>query len=736
MKGQMTDKKIVSVSMKKRIALVATAFILFFVILVGRIAYLSIVQHDYYSARASSQQLRDTIVSAERGVIYDRNMNILARSATVWTVALVPVRIEEDEVDLISNYLSEKLDVPYEYVKERCVGDGYYSIIKRKVDKPIVDDILAFIEKEELAGITFTQDTKRYYPYGNFASQLLGFVGTDNNGLYGLESYYDSYLSGISGRILTAVNAHGNNMYYEHESVTEAVDGYSLVLTIDEVIQHTLEKALEDACRQHNVKNYACGIIMNAKTGAILAMSTKPDFNPNDPLTITDEKTLLSLEEITDQDEYLDALSAAQYSQWTNRAISDIYEPGSVFKVVTASAALETGTSTLDSQFYCSGAQQVYEDIVMHCAYLPGHGMQNFAEATMHSCNPAFIQMGQALGRHNFYNYFKGYGLTERTGVDLPGEANSVYYTEENMGIVELASCSYGQSNAITPIQMTTAFAACVNGGYLMQPYVVSQVLDSDGNIVEQHEPEMKRQVISKETSSEMCQILEKLVEETNGQNAYVAGYRIGGKSGTGEKLNGQEGEFVASFCAFAPADDPEIVCLILVDGARSYSIYGGVIVAPIVASVMADVLPYLGVEAVYSDDEMDNVEVYVPNVMDYALTSAYAQLQKRGLEYEVVGSGTQVVGMYPYDGTPVAKGSVVYLYTDESEPKVIEVPDFTNQSLSYVQSVCKSIGLNLKAIGANATGAVVVSQAIAPGESVRVGSVIEVDFINKNLND
>ncbi len=731
-----TKRKLTDMGMKKRILVVATAFILFFVIITGRLAYLTIWRHEYYSERASSQQLRDTVVAAERGVIYDTNMNILARSATVWTVALAPIRIEEENYDRIATFLSQKLDIDYDTVYEKCTGNNYYSIIKRKVDKPVVDEIQEFIDKYDITGIQFTEDTKRYYPYGNFASQLLGFVGTDNNGLYGLESYYDSVLSGTAGRMLTAVNAYGKDMYYEHETLTDAIDGYSLVLTIDNEIQRILETALDKAYEEHNVKNYATGIIMNAKTGAIYAMATKPDFNPNTPLVISEESTVETLAEIEDEAEYLDALSAAQQNQWKNKAISEVYEPGSVFKVVTASAALESGTCTLDDMFYCYGGKVITSEITMHCARMEGHGAEDFTNAVINSCNPAFIEIGQKLGAKRFYTFFKAYGLAEKTGIDLPSESNSVYYTDKTMGIVELSSCAFGQSNTITPIQMITAFAACVNGGYLVQPYVVGQILDSDGNIVENHETLLKRQVISQETSATMRNILEQVVENANGQNAYVAGFRIGGKSGTAEKLNGQDREYVASFCAFAPADDPEVICLVLLDGSRSYSIYGGVIVAPIVANIMSEVLPYLGVEAVYKDDEMETIETYVPNVMDYSLTSAYAQIQKHGLTHVVVGDGQRVTDQYPVGGFSLSKGSTVFLYTDDAEPKYIDVPDVNGRSVSYVKSLFASLGLNFIVNGSTTSSAVAVAQDIEPGTSVREGTIITIDFVNKNIND
>ena len=731
-----TEAKRKIITMKSRIMLATAAVFLFFIFLVVRLAYLQLVKHDYYSSLASSQQLRDTVVSAQRGTIYDTNMNILARSATVWTVALTPRSIAEEDYDDISSFLSEKLDVPYDTVYAKCGEGTYYSIVKRKVDKPMVDEIQSFMREKKIGGITFTEDTKRYYPYGSLASQVLGFVGTDNNGLYGIEAYYESYLAGISGRLLTAVNAQGTNVYYEYETQTAAEDGYSLVLTIDTVIQKYLEDALYQLYEEHNVSNYDCGIIMDVNTGEILAMAGYPDFDPNDPLAILDADKAAALSEITDDEAYLAALGKAQTDQWRNRTISDVYEPGSVFKVVTASAALESGTFKTDDEFYCPGYKYVTGNIRMFCAHHEGHGHETFAQAVVNSCNPAFIEIGTAMGKETFYDYFRSFGMNEKTGVDLPSEATSIYYTDKTMGIVELASCSYGQSNAITPIQMITAVSAAVNGGYLVQPYVVKEILDSNGNVIRTNGTSVKRQVISEETSATMCGILEKVVEEASGANAYVAGFRLGGKSGTGEKLGGDGTEYVASMCIFAPADDPKIACLIMVDGAHSYSIYGSAIVAPVIGRIMSEVLPYLGVEPKYSDDEMANVNVYVPNVMDYSLTMAYASLQKKGLEYIVVGNGTEVVNQYPAGGTSIPKGSVVVLYTEETEPRMVEIPDLTGYSVSYVRSLFKSLGLNLKIGGAATSNATAVSQGVAPGTSVQEGTVVTVDFIISGVGD
>ncbi len=722
-----------TVNMKRNMTLLTGTVVVLFMCLIVRLAYISLIKHDYYSELATSQQLRDTTIFANRGTIYDSNMNILARSATVWTVALDPKHLEEEDYEKVSLFLSEKLDVPYESIMEKCHEDSYYSIVKRKVDKPVKDEIEKYMDEEEIYGIAFTQDTKRYYPYGNLASQVLGFVGTDNNGLYGLEAYYEQYLSGISGRILTAVNANGGNMYYRLENVTEAEDGYNLVLTIDTNIQKYLDQALDEAVKEHNVANYACGIVMNVNDGSIYAMSSKPDFDPNDPLEIYSDLLKEKVGSASDEEGYLSALSDAQQYQWRNKAISDIYEPGSVFKVVTASAALESGTCTLESRFSCYGSYNVYGSIYIDDARSYAHGDEDFTEATINSCNSAFMQMGLAMGQEIFYRYFKAFGLTERTGIDLPGESGSSYYTAEQMGPVELASCSFGQSNSITPIQLITAVAAAVNGGYLVEPHVVKEITDTNGNIVEQMNYSAKRQVISKETSKMMCQVLEKVAENSN---AYVSGFRLGGKSGTAEKLNSDSGDFVSSFCAFGPADSPEVICLILYDGAHSYSTYGGNIVAPVVASVMSYTLPYLGVEAIYSDDELESIDVWEPYVNSYSLTNAKARLQSAGLNIKVVGDGTTVVAQYPQGGTSIPKGSTVVLYTEETEPRYVTVPDLDGYNENYVRSVFESLGLNLKASGSVSYDAEAKSQSVPAGESVPEGTVIEVGFILSDTND
>ncbi len=739
MKQDNVKKKTVTSNIKKRMTVTVGFLVCGFCVLIIVLARISIVNHDRYSELAISQQLRDTVVTAQRGTIYDSNMNELAKSATVYTIALSPKDIEVKDRETIAAGLSEILGVDHDTILKKCEENNYYSIVQRKVDQPLVDAVRAFIVEKNVDGVSFTEDSKRYYPYGNFAAQVLGFVGTDNQGLSGIEAYYDDELSGTAGRVVSAKNAVGSDMYYEYETIYEPTQGYSLVLTIDEVIQHYLEKHLESALKVHNVQEGVTGIVMNVKTGEILAMSCKPDYDPNDPFTILDETAAGQVAALFGTDGYGAALASAQYEQWSNGAISDFYEPGSVFKVVTASTALETGACTLNSTFYCTGSKQVGPR-TMQCAHTAGHGSEDFTHAVINSCNPAFIEIGQAIGVQNFYNYFEAFGLTKRTGVDLPGEgypeAGVTYYSAGGMGIVELSSCAFGQSNNVTPLSLITAVSAAVNGGYLVTPHIVKQVLAEDGSIVESHGAEIRRQVISEETSATIAGILERVVAEGNSQNAYVAGYRIGGKSGTSQRLGGGEG-YIASFCAIAPADDPEIAVLITYTNAKSpVSIYGGTIVAPVVGSVMADVLPYIGINPVYTEAELESIDVATPAITGYSLTGAAAMLQKIGLTYTAIGDGTSVVKQFPQAGQSVPRGSNIILYTTEAEERYVTVPDVTGKTISAAQATLRSVGINLKATGASTDSAIASSQNIAEGTSVPTGTVLTVEFINEGIAD
>ncbi|MCI6640886.1 MAG: PASTA domain-containing protein [Pygmaiobacter massiliensis] len=741
MKQNKTQKRNTTVFIRRRIlAVTALMAVVGFGVLCARLAKLQIVDYEMYQAMASSQQLRSTTIPANRGVIYDTNMKVLAQSATVWNLSLSPKEIDEEDRAGIAKGLAELLGVDEATLLEKMENsESYYESVAKKVEKPTVDAVRQWLSDTGYTGVNLDQDTKRYYPYGDFAAAILGFVGTDNTGLAGLEAYYDEELSGTPGRSVQATNARGSEMPYTEEAYYDAQDGNSLVLTVDETIQHSLETNLELAVKTHNVSERAVGIVMDVNTGAILGMATESGYDPNDPFTIYDEAVAAQVEAVLDDpatedvDEHKQALSQAQQEQWRNKAVNDLYEPGSVFKTVTAAAALDSGAATIHSSYSCSGYMTV-AGTVMRCAHTEGHGVQSLLQAYDNSCNPAFMQIGAALGADRFYDYLVSFGLTEKTGIDLPGESQSLYYDADGLGPVQLASCSFGQSLKITPIQMITAVATAVNGGNLAQPHVVSKILDASGNIIEDCTPAAKRQVISEETSALMRQ----LMEEACVTNAKVAGYSIGGKSGTSQKLDSGDAEArIASYVAVAPIDDPQIAVLIILDEPHSYSDYGGVIAAPVAGKVLSDVLPYIGIQPVYAEGENVQSTTYLGDYSGQLLVEAQSALQNRGFFQTVVGSGTTVVRQFPAAGSTLPKGSTVVLYTDESADQMVTVPSVVGHSVSSAEEALASAGLNIYRDGAQAgTNVTAVLQSVEAGTSVPRGTVVTVTFADNTLYD
>lgn len=735
--------KIPSKSMKFRLNLVVFGLILVaFLGLIVRIVYISCfaeVDGVKYGVKAYNQQLGADTIAANRGTIYDRNMNVLAQSATVWTVSVAPNLItEESDRELIAKGLSEILEMDYQEVLDKTKKNTKYEIVKRKVEKPEADEITAYMEEHKLSGVHMVEDTKRYYPQGSLASHVIGFTGSDNQGLYGVEIQYDSILSGTPGKVVIAQNAQGTNMPFEYEYYYPAQDGNSLVLTIDQTLQRYLDKALEQVIDTHHPTNRAAGIMMDVNTGEILAMSTQPDYDLNDPFTITDQNLLSKLEGLEG-----DALTKETKNQreqmWKNKAISENYEPGSVFKVVTASAALEEKTMTLQSTFNCTGSAKV-GDRTMKCWKTSGHGAEDFTQAVVNSCNPAFIQIGQSLGPELFYRYFSQFGMTEKTGIDLPGESQSQYATEEQLqNPVTLASESFGQTESITPIQMMTAFAATVNGGYIVTPHVVKQIIDQEGNIQETNNGEIKRQVISEETSVMMRQVLEQVVSANGGSNASVPGYKIAGKSGTAQKLNytSATGDtvYVSSFVGAVPADNPQFALFIMVDEPRSGLYYGSAVASPAFAQVMTDAIPYMGISPQYTEEELQNLSVSVPYVQNSSVADAQAKLQNASLASEVIGGGDTVIKQVPSTGSNVNKGAKVLLYTEEQEAETVVVPDVTGMTQEAVNQLLTSYGLN---IAFNNTGvqnqkSLSRSQDPPAGTTVEKGSVVTVEFLTND---
>ena len=713
-------------------------------VLIVRLFYLQVVQADMWKEKASSQQMYSTSITATRGNIYDRNMKTLARSVTVWTVFISPAEMKEEQRELVASGLSEILDVDYDMVYEKSLKTWRYNeTIKKKVDNDTADEVTAFIQENDIRGIYLTEESMRYYPYGNLASTVLGFTGSDGSGAYGLEAYYNKALSGTDGVIASVRNAKGTAMPFSEQQIYDAEDGQSLVLTIDETVQHYLEKHLENAVQEHEVQNRAVGIVMDVKTGEILAMSTKPDFDPNEPSAIYDTATAEALAEQLEEaggdeeklDAYYEALGEAQLAQWRNKAISDPYEPGSVFKLITASAALETGTVTGSTPFYCPGYIEVAGNRIA-CWKAGGHGNIDFVGAIKGSCNPAFIMTGQALGAELFMEYLDKFGLYDVTGVDLPGEATSIMHSRETMlneNMASLSSASFGQTFKVTALELMTAVNATVNGGYLMQPYVVSQVLDSDGNVISSTEPVVVRQVISEETSALVASYAEQVVsgEGGSGARAAVPGYRIGGKTGTSQKLDQEGDETILSFYGFAPADDPEIAVLVMLDEPQKNNQYGSVIAAPVVGNILADILPYLGFEPSYTEEELSSADMATPYLINYGLQEAQSTLVQAGLEYRVVGSGTTVVGQTPGAAMPIPGGGTVVLYTEEGEKTTASVPYVIGKTGNEANRLILNAGFNIKIEGESLEheGCVAVAQSIEAGENAEIGTVITVTF-------
>ncbi len=708
---------------------------------------------DELRGKAMNQQMENTLIPAERGNIYDRNGNTLAQSATVWNVIIDPSVIKQSDdktaagetpmSQKVATHLSNILEgVTYEDVMTLAADTTkQYKRVKMRITRPVMEEILEAEEVYGLVGIDFEESPRRFYPYGSFASTVLGFCNEDG-GAYGIEAYYNKKLSGTPGRILSARNAVGNEMDYDYKVQVPPEHGQSLVLTIDEVVQHYLEKAMETALIAHNPAKRISGIVMDVNTGEILAMATKEDFDPNTPSEVTSKKGLERLEGLTGE-EYQTQLGQERFTQWRNKAVSDPYEPGSVFKLVTLASAIESGHARETDSFYCNGVLEVANRSI-HCWKTSGHGQETLTQILVNSCNPGFMTLGQRMGVETFTKYFEAFGLTEKTGIDIPGEAESIYHSAERMGIVELSSSSFGQTFKVTPIQMMVADAATINGGYLLKPFVVKQVLDAEGNVVESYDRTVRRQVISEETSKMVASMAEKVVSEGSGNGAYVAGYRVGGKTGTSQKLDqldeyGQVTDHVLSFFGFAPADNPQVAVLVLIDEPELKSAYGSVIAAPVVGAIMSDILPYLDIEPKYTEEELEKREIYVKDVIGQKPHEAQSIMANAGLQGKLMGNGAEVIRQIPTPGAPVPKGSTVILYTDEeTEAPTVEAPNVVGLSGTEANKRIVSNRLNLRIVGADIDeeGTVAVSQSPDPGEVLEIGSVITVNFINQNATE
>ena len=756
---------------------------------------LQIRQHDELQEKAVAQQTRSTVITASRGTIYDRNGHPLAVSATAENVFVDPKGLQQyleeqaeqgntevRDAEYIARGLSRILEVDEETILEKMEKtSSAYEIVKKRVDQEVADEVRKFINGEiddegnqlttvnddgetvlisdpdkspvRVHGVYMEPDSKRYYPNGTLAANVLGFVNNDNVGGVGLEAKYDSVLQGTAGLTITARDNNGNDMLYQYEQYYDAENGNSLVLTLDRGVQAALEKGLSSMITKFDAAKGGTGIIMDVNSGAILAMASYPTYDPNSYGTLYDEKLQSQLDsqlaelaqnraDYETEEDYQAAVSAAKSSvlssQWRNKCIDSTYEPGSTFKPITLATALEEGVVDMNTTFNCTGSITVQGwGRPINCSKRAGHGLQTLKVATGNSCNPAFVTMGLKIGTETYYKYLKSFGLMEKTGVDMIGEVAGIFADEEsfNSNVVSLASYAFGQTFNVTPLELIRAQAATINGGYLYTPYVVEQVLDDSGAVVEQHESVPVRQVISEETSAKVRECLEWVVSDGGGRNGQVAGYRIGGKTGTND--------VVVSFMCFAPADDPQIIMLLTMDTpsrTTGTAVFGGTMVAPTASSIMSEVLPYLGIEPEYTAEELAGADTTVPNVVGMTLEDAKTRLSNAGFACTTVGDGATVTDQTPAGGAIVPNNASIILYLGAEKPDTpCTVPNVVGKSASEANKALTNAGLIMRASGAttSSSGNVhAITQDVSAGTQVPAGTVVTVQFGDNSVLD
>ncbi|HOO06691.1 MAG TPA: penicillin-binding transpeptidase domain-containing protein [Ruminococcus sp.] len=794
-----------SKAMKFRTKAVMTAsFSLLFAAVTANFFNISVLNNRKYQEMANAQHFGSITISAHRGSIYDAKGTALAKSASVYKVFLDPQRFREDmetlqkridkrnedkrtgayepvydengvEQDQLPEsaaafreeavqLLASRLNIKPEKVSAAMEENSQYSVLQDQVEKPVSDELLGFFSQYGLTCLNVEEDTKRYYPQDDLAASVIGFTAGDGYGAYGIEAYYDDYLAGTDGRTISATDSHGNELPYRYSKTYPAKNGNDVYLTIDMNIQYILEKYLQEMVTTFEVKNRACSILMDAKTGAIYGMATCPSFDLNDPYTIADPVLLQQLSELqatpgTSTEALDEAKAEARELQWKNKCITEVYEPGSVFKVVTSASAIEENLIDLDhDSFVCYGQVELPGALApIKCHDTGGHGAQTFQQALTNSCNPAFIEIGRRLGVEKFCYYFDAFGLRERTGIDLPAESAGIEYTADEMTNVDLAVSAFGQGETITPIEMINSYCAAINGGYLLQPYVVDKIVDEDGNVVLKNERTVKRQVVSEETSAKMRDALEKVVSGNGGGNVTIKGYSIGGKSGTSQRLSitaqglimekdqeedADAQEYAASYVCFAPADDPQIILLVMADMPnKNIGYYGSKVAVPTARDILTDVLPYMGINPEYSDEELANLDVKVP-LLQGSINDAKATLDGLGVKYNIVGEGPNIIAQSPLTGSSMSKDGTVWLFTEadyaSSDDYLREVPDLVGLSATYANESIVYSELNYVARGASVTreDAVVNSQSIPPGSKVAKGTTIELEFIVNSNQD
>lgn len=719
--------------------------VVMFVLLFFRLFDLQITRHEELQSKAVNQQTRRTVVTASRGTIYDTAGNILAISSSAETIILSPLEINnalndtENPVtwtkDSLAAGLAEILGKDAASIRKRMDNvKSQYELIQLRADEEVAAKVRAYVEENKISGVHLVADTKRYYPYGSLAAQVIGFVGDDNTGLYGLEAYYEEELEGQSGLVISAKDQAENDMLYTYEQYFAAKNGSDLTLTLDTTIQYYLEKGLEAMTDKFSAANGASGIVMNAKTGGIMAMASYPNYDLNDFLTVSDQ----TLQERIGRGE--NTLAEMQLLQWRNKALNDTYEPGSTFKILTLSAALEEGVVDKTTTVNCGGSVNI-SGYTIHCSNKNGHGLQTLVQSVGNSCNPAFINYGLRIGNEKFYEYMRSFGLMNTTGIDLGGEAVGVFAADSSFTQLDLACYAFGQNFTVTPLTLISAQAACVNGGYLHTPYLVERITDSDGNVTYRHDSTPVRQVISEQTSATVRECLEYVVASGTGKNGQVAGYRIGGKTGTADK--GQTGDVVVSFLCFAPADDPQVIMLITMDTpSRATGTYvsGGNMVAPTASTIMAEILPYLGIEPSYSAEELLGMDTTVPNVIGSTVEQAKEKLKERALSYKIVGDGDTITDQTPAGGAIIPGKSTVILYASAAKPtgKCV-VPHLLGKTPSEANTAATAAGLLIRfsgTTGSESSAIRVLSQSIDEGTEVDAGTVITVQLGDTSVTD
>jgi len=718
-------------NIKRRMTALFAIFSLCIMLLISRLFYLQIIKGPQLKQEAFEQQTRDSIISPKRGTIYDRNRKVLAQSATAETVTVSPREVaEKEDPQEVAKALSEILGLNYDDVYKKVTQNTSYVIIKKKIDKEFADKI----RELNFTGVNLIEDSKRYYPYGKFASHTIGFTGTDDQGLEGLEAVLDSVLAGTPGRIQSAKNARGVDMPYKYESYEDPIEGTSVVLTIDEVLQHYLENHLEDAMIEYGLQNGAAAIMMDPRNGDILAIATTPDFDLNNPMAVEDEEVKALLSTLSGTD-YTNALNEYLRKLWRNKAVVDSYEPGSTFKVITTSIALEEGLAHEGERFFCPG-HKVVGGRTIHCWKTQGHGSLTFEEGLANSCNVVMMELAQRIGPATFKKYVDAFGFTQKTGFLMPGEASGIFHSMNKFNEVELATSSFGQGFQITPLQLVSAVSAIVNGGELLRPHIVKEYVDSNGNVVESVEKEVIRKVISEETSQKMRSMLENVVSNGTGRNAYIKGYRVGGKTGTSEKIPRGTDKRIASFIGVAPVDDPQVVCLVMLDEPTSYLKQGGQIAAPVVRKILEDALPYLGVTPQYTQEELLSLDASVPEVRGLTLEGAKKALTDAKFKVSVKGSGTTVLDQMPKPGARLSEKSTVILYTEEEQQQMVMVPDVVGRTYDDVKRILQNAGLNIKEGGVHQTNrAIAATQHPKANTEVMAGTIVEVDFVDTDVD-